>query len=290
MTKGCAMKIAITGKSGFVGHALTDFFANRGDEVVGLRIRLDTTPDSLVEQLNGCDVVINLAGANILTRWSEAYKKILYESRITTTQTLVEALSRCSERPKVLLSASAVGIYQSGLEADENGVVSDDFLGTLCKDWEAEANEAKRLGIRVAVMRFGVIFGRGGGAMQKMLLPFQLGVGGKLGDGMQMVSWVHLNDLVRAMAYIIERDTLYGVFNMTAPVPLKNIELTEILAKTLHRPAFFTVPAFAVKLLFGEGSTVVFDSKEVYPKALLEAGFEFEFPTFQEALEEIVGD
>ena len=282
------MKIVITGMSGFVGQAFRHYFEGLGDEVVGITVRPGTSVETLREALEGCDAVINLAGANILARWSEAYKRTLYASRVDTTRRLVEALGRCRTRPKVLLSASAVGIYENDMEADEaSGRLSDDFLGTLCKDWEAEANEAKRLQIRVALMRFGVIYGRGGGAMEKMLLPFKLGVGGKLGSGEQSVSWIHIEDLVRAAVYIMGHETLQGAFNFTAPFPVSNREQTLLLAQALRRPAFMTVPAFAVKLLFGEGASVVLDSKEVYPKALLEAGFEFSYPTLEKAIAEI---
>lgn len=283
------MRVGVTGLSGFVGQRLRAFLEARGDGVVALRIRKETTAAGIVGALEGCDAVVNLAGANILGRWSEAYKRTLYSSRIDTTRTLVEALALCQNPPGVLLSASAVGIYAGGQPVDEaKGKFSEDFLGTLCRDWEAQANEASRLGIRVAVMRFGVIYGRGGGAMEKMLLPFRLGLGGKLGSGEQMVSWIHVDDLVRAMLYIMEHETLHGAFNFTTPQPLSNIEQTRLLAETVHRPAFFTVPAFAVRLLFGEGATVVLDSKEVYPKALLEAGFEFAYPTLDRALADIV--
>lgn len=283
------MKVAVTGISGFVGQTLRSFFEQRGDEVIGLRIREQTAVDEIAGQLGGCDAVINLSGANILARWSESYKRTLYSSRIDTTHKLVEALKQCPQRPKVLLSASAVGIYPSDMEVDEfTGRYSEDFLGKLCQDWEAQANEAARFGMRVAVMRFGVIYGKGGGAMEKMLLPFKLGVGGKLGSGEQIVSWIHILDLIRAILYIIEHETLTGAFNFTAPHPVSNREQTLLLAEAVHRPAFMRVPAFAVKLLFGEGATVVLDSKEVYPKALQEAGFEFAYPTLDTALADIV--
>lgn len=283
------MRVAVTGISGFVGQALRSFFEQRGDSVVGLRIRANTALEEIIEQLEGCEAVINLSGANILARWSEAYKRTLYSSRIDTTHKLVEALRHCRHRPGLLLSASAVGIYPSDMEVNEfTGRYSEDFLGKLCQDWEAEANEAARLGMRVAVMRFGVIYGKGGGAMAKMLLPFKLCVGGKLGSGEQMVSWIHITDLIRAMLYIIEHETLKGVFNFTAPYPVSNREQTLLLAEAVHRPAFMKVPAFAIRLLFGEGATVVLDSKEVYPKALQEAGFEFAYPTLDTALADIV--
>ncbi len=283
------MRIAVTGISGFVGQVLRRFFEARGDTVVGISLRTTSEAGALSRQLEGCDAVVNLAGANILARWSEAYKQTLYESRVHTTRRLVEAMGLCDVRPKLLLNASAVGIYRNGIEADEQSPVAEDFLATLCKDWEGEANEAVRLGVRVAVMRFGVIYGKGGGALSKMLLPFRLCVGGTLGSGEQMVSWIHIDDLVRAMLYIMEHETLHGVFNFTAPNPLTNKEQTRVLAEALHRPAIFTVPVFAIRWLFGDGATVVLDSKEVYPKALLEAGFAFEFPTLESALEDIIG-
>lgn len=283
------MRIAISGMSGFVGTAMKVYFTKKGHEVVGVRVRIDTPQAELTQALDGCDALINLSGANILEPWTEAYKERLYSSRIDTTRKLVDAIGACERPPKVLLSASAVGIYDSLHEHTERSEhLADDFLGSLCKAWETEAFKAGEHGLRVAVMRFGVIFGKGGGAMFKMATPFKLGVGGKLGSGKQKVSWIHIDDLVAAADFILGHETLQGVFNLCAPEVPTNIELTKSLAAVLHRPAFFTVPAWLIRLIFGEGATIVLDSKEVYPKALQTAGFAFRHPALQEAFEDIL--
>jgi uncharacterized protein len=280
------MSIAVTGASGFVGQALCRALEEEGGTCVAVKIRPSTPVGEITAALEGCDAVVNLAGANILGRWSESYKQLLYDSRIDTTTKLVEALEACTRRPPLLLSASAVGIYPNDEEVDEfSGRYAEDFLAKLCMDWEACANEASRFGVRVAVMRFGVIYGPGGGALQKMLLPFRLGLGGRLASGTQKVSWIHIDDLVGAMRYIMAHETLKGVFNMSAPETVTNAEQTECLAEVLHRPAFFTVPEFMIKLIFGEGAGVMLDSKDVRPRALLEAGYDFRYPGLKGALE-----
>lgn len=283
------MKIAISGMSGFVGTAMKTFFMEQGHDVVGVRVRIDTPQSELVQTLEGCGALINLSGTNILAPWTEPYKERLYSSRIDTTRKLVDAIGVCKRPPKVLLSASAVGIYDSLHEHTEHSRhLADDFLGSLCKAWETEAFNAHEYGLRIAVMRFGVIFGTGGGAMFKMAEPFKLGVGGKLGSGVQKVSWIHIDDLVRACDFLLTHETLHGAFNFCAPEVVSNRELTKTLAAVLHRPAFFTVPEWLIRLIFGDGATVVLDSKEVYPKALETAGFTFSYPTLQEAFEEIL--
>ncbi len=289
MSIGNKLKIAICGKSGLVGSKLEEMFISQHNEVIGLKVRDDTDVDALSGQLEHCDVLINLSGATILAPWSESYKKKLYESRINTTIKLVEAMKLCSDKPKLFLSASAVGIYKSN-EAHNDGSTdyADDFLSKLCRAWEAQAKAAEALGVRCVQMRFGVIFSKDGGAMKKILPPFKMGVGGKLGSGEQMISWIHIDDLLRAVELIIKTPDINGPINFSAPKPLSNIEQTEILGRVLHRPTFFGVPAFMVKLIFGEGSTVVLDSKEVYPTKLLEHGFVFDYENFEDALKEIV--
>lgn len=279
------MKIVITGASGFVGQALSRHFV--AHEVIGISVRPSRDVAELQRVLEGADVLINLAGASILGRWSEAYKRTLYESRIDTTRALVTAIKGLHVKPKVLLSTSATGIYESGVEADEGGRLGSDFLATLAKDWEAEAFQAQKLGVRVAIMRFGVVYGKGGGAMEKMLLPFKLGLGGKMGSGEQMVSWIHIDDLLRAIEHLITHETLSGIFNFTAPQPLSNAEQTRVMGDVLHRPTLFGVPEFAVKLIFGEGASVMLDSKNVLPNRLLETGFTFAYPDFRSAFKEI---
>ena len=282
------MKIAICGMSGFVGKALESFFLDRGDDVIALRVRSTTSIRSLVDQMDNADVIINLAGANILGRWNQEYKTILRQSRLETTQKLVEALKQCVNPPSVWLNASAVGIYDSYHQHDESSHnYGDDFLSELARDWENCARKAESDVTRVGIMRFGVVYGRGGGAMEKMLPPFSLGLGGKMGDGFQMVSWIHLEDLVRAVAFVIDHQEIRGIINFTSPEPISNLEQTKIMGKILHRPTFMDLPAWVVKLAFGEGSVVMLDSKEVYPRVFQESGFEFKYPTFDSAMEQI---
>lgn len=282
------MKIVICGISGFVGSALKHFFEERGDHVAALSIRSGSAVEDVARSLNGCDVLINLAGANILGRWTQRYKKILRQSRLDTTSKLVKALSLCENPPSTFLNASAVGIYDAHHQHDEESLYfGDDFLATLVQDWESSAFHAQSKLTRVCAMRFGVVYGRGGGAMAKMLPPFTLGFGGKMGDGFQMISWIHVDDLVRAAAFLIDHEKIQGIVNITSPEPISNLEQTKIMGRVLHRPTFFDLPAWAVKLVFGEGSIVMLESKEVYPRRLQEARFEFLYPTFGSAMEEI---
>jgi len=283
------MKIAICGISGFVGSALKRFFEERGDEVISLSIRSGFPSESIAQRLNGCDVLINLGGANILGRWSKSYKALLRQSRLETTDKIVAALSLCDEPPHTFLNASAVGIYDAYHQHDEfSRYYGDNFLATLVHDWEHSAFRAQSELTRVCAMRFGVVYGRGGGAMAKMLPPFKMGLGGKMGDGFQMISWIHLDDLVRATAFLIDHQEIQGALNFTSPEPITNMEQTKAMGRILGRPTFFDLPEWLVKLIFGEGSLVMLESKEVYPRILQESGFEFRYPTFDSAMEEIV--
>lgn len=283
------MKIVVCGLSGFVGCALRSHFEKNGDSIEGLSIRSSTPIETIIHTLEGADVIINLAGANILGRWSQSYKRILRESRLETTRKLVEALSRCVHPPHTLLNASAVGIYDNEHQHDESSRYhAEDFLATLVRDWERTAMEAKSDFTRVCLMRFGVVYAQGGGAMAKMLPPFTFGLGGRMGDGFQMISWIHLDDLVRGCAFLIENREIEGVVNLTAPEPISNHVQTKTMGRILQRPVFFDIPAWLVRLAFGEGSCVMLDSKEVYPKVLQDAGFEFAYPTFDSAMAQIV--
>ncbi|WP_415397457.1 TIGR01777 family oxidoreductase [Sulfurimonas sp. CS5] len=289
MSSGYRLKIVICGKSGLVGSKLQEMFESSKNDVTGVKIRENTTIEEIKKEINKCDVLINLSGATILARWSTAYKKTLYNSRIDTTRKLVDAIAQCSEKPKLFISASAVGIYDSEAKHDDYSTeYANDYLSHICKDWEAEARRAEEHGVRTVQARFGVIFAKEGGAMQKMLPPFKMGVGGKMGEGHQIISWIHIDDLVRAFEFIVKTPELKGPINFTTSHTLSNIEQTKILGRVLHRPTFFAVPEFAIKLLFGEGSTVILDSKDVYPKKLLDSGFEFRFERFEDALCDII--
>lgn len=271
------MKVAISGASGFVANALKKRFP----DFVVLERKDDV--QAILKKLEGVYAVFNLAGAPIVARWNEAYKKVLYTSRIETTNKLVEAINQ--SEVEHFISTSAVGIYPNNVPCDEYTLkLGDDFLGHLAQDWEKEAFKCTK---RTTILRFGVVLGRDGGALEKMLPAFKLGVGGIIGDGKMMTSWIDLDDLVSIYTFVLEHKC-EGIFNATTPQPLSNYDFTKILGKVLHRPTFFPVPAFVIKLLFGEGSTVLLDSKEVYPKALLEKGFVFAFGDLQKSLTKIL--
>ncbi len=278
--------IAITGASGFVGTSLTKFFSNLGYKIIPLSREILNNKDKLEEILNSCDIVINLAGANIINRWSESYKKLLYSSRIDTTSKIINAINNISNKPKLLISTSAVGIYDNKTIHNENGTFSNDFLSNLCQDWEKKALEAKNDITKVSIFRFGIVLGKDGGALQKMLTPFKLGLGGTIGNGNQAFSFIHIEDLLNAYKFVIE-NLHEGIFNLTAPNPTTNKGLTLALGKTLKRPTILPVPEFVLKLIFSEGARVLTDGQSVVPKKLLDLGFEFKFKTIEDSIENL---
>lgn len=271
------MKVAITGASGFVGTHLQKCFNDN------VHINRNDTKAQILEKLEGVDVVINLAGAPIIKRWSEAYKKVLISSRVETTKKLVSAINESDV--KYFISTSAIGAYPDDEVCDEsfNGY-ADDFLGALTKEWEQCANECNK---PTAIVRFGIVLGSDGGALKQMLLPFSLGVGGTIGNGKMMMSWIDIDDLV-SMYQFLTKIKLTGVFNATAPHPVVNYEFTKTLGKVLHRPTIFPLPEFMLKIIYGEASTVLTGSKEVYPKNIIESGFNFKYPTIKESLEHLL--
>jgi len=214
---------------------------------------------------------------------------VLFDSRIMTTRKIVEAIKLMDKKPELLISASAVGIYSSkGVQTENNFQVADDFLGFICKSWEAEAKKAIP-DVRVAIIRLGVVLGKEGGALQRMLLLFRWGLGGKIGSGRHGFSWVHLSDVLLSVQYIISNRAISGEFNLTAPEGIDNETFTRTLSSLLKRPAFFTIPAWALKLVFGEGSIALTGGQFAPPKHLLDVGFRFGFPDLKSALKEIIG-
>lgn len=281
-------RIAITGASGFVGKNLTTMFKDMGYEVIGIKRSDLSNSLKLTNIIDGAKVVINLAGANIINRWSESYKKLLYSSRIDTTKAIVKAIENSKVKPELFISTSAVGIYKNDKVYDEDTTnLNDDFLANLCKDWEYEALKAKTLGVRTAIFRFGIVMGNGG-ALAKMLTPFKLGVGGIIGDGKQAFSFIHLADLLRAYTFLIDNINLDGVFNLTSPRPTTNYGLTKALGRSLNRPTFLPLPAFVLNLIFSEGAKVLTDGQSVVPKHLLDSGFKFEFENIDETIKNLV--
>lgn len=272
------MKVAITGASGFVASHLTKNFSDF------VSIHRNDTEDEILAKLEGVDVVFNLAGAPIIKKWSESYKKVLISSRVETTKTVVNAINRSNVQQ--FISTSAIGAYPDNAAYDESFVgYGKDFLASLTQMWEAEALKCNK---PTAIIRFGVILGSDGGALAQMLPPFRFGLGGIIGDGKMMTSWIDIEDLVRIYAHVIE-NKLTGIFNATAPQPVSNYVFTKALGGVLNRPTIFPLPEFVLKILFGEAATVLTGSKEVYPKALLASGFEFKYPDIESSLKHLLG-
>lgn len=271
------MKIAITGASGFVGRALQESFSDT------ISIQREDDETAILEKLKGVNVVINLAGAPIIRRWSDPYKKVLRESRIDTTDRLVSAINQ--SEVKYFISTSAIGIYPSDLPCDEScDTYAEDFLGRLAKEWEEEAYKCHK---PTAILRFGVILGKNGGALKQMITPFKLGVGGIIGNGKMMTSWIHMDDLMGIYKFIIDRQ-LTGVFNATSPRPVTNYTFTKALGKALRRPTLLPIPEFALGIMYGEAASVLTESKEVYPKKILDEGYRFLYTDIEKALKQIV--
>lgn len=283
------MKIAITGASGFVGTHLVKALELKGHEIKPLN-RVETAiKETLSSKIEGCEAIINLAGAPIVHRWDEEYKKTLFDSRIDTTLNLIHAISELKEKPKVFISTSAIGAYDNReTYTEEDAPNARDFLGHVAKEWEKAALKAEDMGIRTVIFRFSVVLGKDGGMMAKLKLPFKFGVGGVIGDGSQHFSWVHVDDIVSAELRALTDSTLSGIYNLTSPNPVTNRIFTKTLGEVMHRPTRFPVPVFVLKIIFGEGAHVLADGQSVIPKRLMDSGFTFKYSEIREALKEIV--
>lgn len=284
--KGESMKIAISGASGFVGSFLSEYFGGKGYEIT--KIGVSDFDSNLLSKLEGADIVINLAGAPIIGRWSEEYKKVLISSRLDTTSRLAKAMCFTPNKPKVFFCASAVGYYAEGENDEYVYKKADDFLGELCEQWESTASEVAGCGIRCVNMRFGIVIGKNGGALSQMLPPFRAGLGGRIGSGKQGFSWIHILDIARAIEFLIGKEGLSGAFNFTAPNPTTNSGLTKALGEALHRPTLFPVPEFALRLLYSEGAKVLTSGQKVYPKRLLSEGFVFSHEQISDAIKDAI--
>ncbi len=315
------MNILISGGSGFLGSAFSDEIIKRyyqsGQEVTITWLTRDTsqthpdsismiTYDELAKTDNSYEVIMNLAGAGIAdSRWSDERKEALLASRIKPTESLLDFIARTANKPKLLLSGSAIGWYgtQGDKPLTESSGFETDFSHRLCEDWEQLALKATEYGVPVAVVRTGVVIHPSGGMLGKLLTPFKFGVGGQLGDGKQIMSWISRDDWVGAAIFIIEQhlagnvkthdntlgtisDTPALVYNLTAPNPVTNHKFTKDVGAWLHRPTLFTLPEFLLKLMFGEMSTLLIEGQKVLPQALLDAGYKFQQPTLEKALAE----
>jgi len=301
------MKVFITGGTGFVGTTLTQKLAQEGNEVTVLTRSIKTPPAhqgiSFVEgdptqkgpwqeKVAGHDVLINLAGASIFRRWSDAAKKLIWDSRIETTRNLVEALSVKKSSQTYLFSTSAVGYYGfHGDEVlDENSPSGEGYLADLSKAWESAALKARDYGAHVTLMRFGIVLGRRGGALQQMITPFKWWMGSPLGSGKQWFSWIHEQDLADIFLYLIKEGRNPGAVNCAAPNPVTNRELTKAIGEVLAKPTFMpALPGFVMSLILGEFGSVLLKGQRVVPKNLLDAGFRFSFPDLRSALKDLLG-
>jgi hypothetical protein len=301
------MKIFVTGGTGFVGKYLTRRLSQSGHEVSILtrsaaRAKGSVTWADLVEgdpresgewqqRVSQSDAAINLAGESIFSIWTDSARKSILESRILVTRNLVDAIG-ASGRVKVLINASAVGFYGSRLDdeiLDEEAPPGAEFMSEICVRWEDEAKKAAQSGTRVALCRFGIILGRDGGALAKMLPAFRYMLGGVIGSGRQWMPWIHEEDLFSIFSLLLGEGALSGPINCVAPNPVRNAEFAKILARTLGRPVLLpAAPAFVLRIILGEFANVILEGQRVIPKKLMESGFSFRFPTLQQALEDLV--
>lgn len=298
------MKALITGASGLIGTELQKALKEKGWQLL-LASRSEPKDDRHIkwtveegfrdedfEQLEGLDAVIHLAGENVAgLRWTDEKKKAIRDSRVLGTRTLIDAFTKLKNRPKTFLAGSAIGFYgnRGDDEMTEASPAGDGFLPEVCRNWEAESRRAEDLGIRTVLLRTGIVLSKDGGALGTMLLPFKMGVGGVVGSGKQWMSWISLEDQIRAMLFVLENETIRGAVNLTSPNPVTNEQFTKTLGEVLYRPTFLPLPEFAVGMIFGEmGDALLLDSTKVQPKRLEDAGFEFKFPELKPALEAAV--
>jgi uncharacterized protein (TIGR01777 family) len=293
-------RILVSGVSGPIGAALLPALRARGSRIVRLvrgvvtgddQVGWDPAKGVAAEKVEGFDAVIHLAGETIVGRWTAAKKARILGSRVQGTRGLAEALAKTSQRPRVLLCASAIGYYGSrGDEVlREGSPPGNDFLSMVCEQWEGATRAAVDRGIRTVNTRFGVILSREGGALPKMLPAFRMGVGGKIGDGQQWWSWIHIADVVGAVLHALDTESLDGAVNVVAPVVVKNAEFTKALASVLHRPAVFPMPAFAARLAFGEmAEALLLASQRVEPAKLLASRYAFRYAQLDMALTEML--
>lgn len=304
------MKVAITGGTGFIGSRLVEKLQDQGNQILILTRNQERSkrifpasafPDLEIiaynpsqsgmwqQAISGCDAVVNLAGEPIAERWTLEHKKAIVESRQLGTRKIVEAISQANPKPQVLINASAIGYYGTSETAtfDENSLPGKDFLAEVCQKWEAEAQKVKEVGVRLAIIRIGIVLGNGG-ALAKMIPPFKLFAGGPIGNGNQWFSWIHRDDLVNLIIEVLKRPDLAGVFNATAPNPVRMNQLCQTLGEAMNRPSWLPVPDFALEVLLGEGSKVVLEGQQVLPKATQSIGFHYQYPILKSALADII--
>jgi uncharacterized protein (TIGR01777 family) len=297
------MRILITGGTGLIGRHLCQALLAQGHlltvlsrrpETVAVKCGAAVQPMSSLDEWRAdrtFDAVINLAGEPIVDAyWSAKRKQSLRDSRIALTEKLAQCIAAAKQKPTVLLSGSAVGFYGNGsdLVLDENAGAGNDFAATLCRDWELAAKVAEDFGVRVCLLRTGLVLSEKDGLLGRMLLPFKLGLGARLGDGKQWMSWVHIEDYVEMVLLLLDDDKMRGPFNMTAPQPVTNAEFTRTLAHALRRPAIFAAPCMVMRLAMGERAVLLLEGQRVLPTRLTTAGYQFKYPKLSNALDDLL--
>lgn len=305
------MKIAISGATGFVGSRLVKRLHTEGHRILVLTRNttfaqkvfpsqafpnleiISYTPSvsgSWQDSIAGCDGVVNLAGEPIAEgRWTPERKQEILNTRKLGTQKIVEAIAKANPQPTVLVNTSAIGYYGTSETAsfDEDSASGNDFLAQVCQEWEAEASKVKNASVRLVILRFGIVLGNGG-ALGKMITPFKLFAGGPIGSGQQWFSWIHLDDIVSLIIQALTKPTMEGVYNATAPQPVRMNDLSTTMGNVMNRPSWLPVPGFAIEAILGDGAKVVLEGQQVLPKRTLESGFEFQYPNLPSALKQIL--
>jgi hypothetical protein len=275
------MRVGILGATGFIGRHLTTALRKRGDEVLAASMR---KPADAAQTVRGCEAVINLAGEPVAQRWTPEVKRKIEESRTVEVRAFLDALAEDEKRPTRFVCASAIGYYGTSETATftEASGPGTDFLAQVCVQWEAQAQSARDLGMEVTCIRTGLALGRDGGALAKIIPPFKLGAGGRIGSGKQWISWVHIDDVVAI--YMMALDGVSGILNATAPNPVRNDDFTKSLGRALNRPTFFPVPGAAIAAVLGEGAYVLTEGQRVLPERTQAAGYRFKYETVDGAL------
>jgi uncharacterized protein (TIGR01777 family) len=306
MSRQTALRILVTGATGLIGRHLCQSLLDDGHTVIGLSRapekagRVPVTEmrrwDAMSgpptdDALAGVDAVIHLAGEPIAAhRWSDEQRRRIRDSRVISTRNLVNGMRAMAEKPAVFISSSAVGFYgdRGDEPLDEQSPAGRGFMPEICKAWEQEAEQVKAAGIRLILVRTGVVLSREGGALEKMMMPFKLGLGGKLGNGRQWFPWIHIDDIVGIYRYALANELIKGPINGTAPAPVTNAEFTHQFAEALHRPAFVSVPEFGLRAAMGEMAAVLLSSQRALPNAVIAAGYRFRFATLAAALADLL--